>query len=137
MSSKFGGDDSDDEVAEGSELGGATVVKPEERIISKPLQGEQFNTFRTEKRKRCDTSDSESEELEGSGGKAGMTARSATQATKRRPDFDKDVTSSRARKRVRHESTDDDDPSDSDGSLLVESVKKRACEDIRDLGNQK
>lgn len=66
-----------------------------------------------------------------------MTARSATQATKRTQDFDKDVTSSRARKRVRHESTDDDDPSDSDGSFLMESVKRRACEDIRDLGNQK
>lgn len=64
LSSKFGGDDSDDMMAEGSELGGATVVKPEERIISKPLQGEQFNAFRTEKRKRCDTSDSESKELE-------------------------------------------------------------------------
>ena len=66
-----------------------------------------------------------------------MNVKSFVQATKRRPNLDKDVTSSRAAKRVRHESTDDDDPSDSDDFFRMESAKRKACEDIRDLDNQK
>jgi hypothetical protein len=122
--------DNGDELAEGGELGDANVVGPEERIPIKPFHGEQFNTFRAEKRKRYDSSDSESEVLKGSGEIAGMKG-------KRRSKLDDGATSSRATKRVRAESTDDDDPSDGDSPFRMESVKRRAFDDIRDLGNQK